>query len=82
MAPFRIFSHNLIRFIRKQNIPEDAAWKALQFTYDPLPYNSMFCFQIGQFFEPPYFGRAKIDTTTSLSFFLNFFKTITIRFAV
>jgi hypothetical protein len=69
MAPFCILSHNLIRFIRKQNIPEDAAWKALQFTYDSLFYNSMFCFQIGQFFEPPHFGRAKIDTTAFFVFF-------------
>jgi hypothetical protein len=41
------FNH-LVRCIKKQNIPQDTAWKALQFTYDRLFYICSFSFQNDQ----------------------------------
>jgi hypothetical protein len=49
----------LIGFIHKQNILEDAAWKALQFTYGHLFYNCTFCFQNRQNFEQSNCDHAK-----------------------
>ena len=39
------FFHQLIRCIKKQNIPQDAAWKALQFTKNSFFFSCTFCFQ-------------------------------------
>jgi hypothetical protein len=36
MRVFFVFFYNLIRFIEKQNTPQDAALKALQFTKNSL----------------------------------------------
>ena len=37
--------YDLIRFLKKRNIPEDAAWKALQFTKNSLFLLRTFCFR-------------------------------------
>ncbi len=44
---------------KKQNIPQDAAWKALQFTNDSLFYSFTFCFQNGQNSVRPIFDASK-----------------------
>ncbi len=49
----------LIGSIHNQNILEDAAWKALQFTYGHSFYNCTFCFQNRQNFEQSNYDHAK-----------------------
>ena len=39
------FLRHLLHCIKKQNIPQDAAWKKLQFRKDSLFYSCTFCFQ-------------------------------------
>ncbi len=54
-----VFNH-LIHRIRKQNMPQDAAWKALQFIKDHLFYSCTFYFENGQISERSNFNVAKM----------------------
>ncbi len=58
-ALFSIFSS--LHAIKKQNIPKDAARKALQFTYDHLFHICTFCLQNRQNFDPISFKLSQVD---------------------
>jgi hypothetical protein len=52
--------YHLISFIKKkQNTPQDAAWKALQFVKDSWFYSCTLCFQNWQNSQRPDFEAAK-----------------------